>query len=120
MSLRHPKIKGINVAIKIIKPQVIPDRMVIAAALDVKMQFVFICGTITALIQASFMAAILEPYKWHQIKKSANGNIVFSDCLCNTLSKNCVFALSTTNPVKLRIKVDYKGYFPFASFPNLV
>ena len=58
------------------------------------------------------MAAILEPYKWHQIKKSANGNIVFSDCLCNTLLNMCIFALSTSNPVKLRIKVDYKGYFP--------
>ena len=90
MSLRPKYFKGIITAIKIIKPQAFPDRMVIAAALDVKMQLVFISGTKTALIQALFMAAILEPYKWHQIKNSANGNIVFLDCLCNTLSKKCM------------------------------
>ena len=50
MSLRHPKIKGINVAIKIIKPQAIPNRMTIATHLEVRMQFASISGTITALL----------------------------------------------------------------------
>ena len=89
-------IRDSKTAIKIMKPQAFPIRIVIAAALDVKMQFVFISGTITALIQALFMTAILESYKWHPIKKSANGNIVYSDCLCNTLSKNvCIYTFHT-------------------------
>ena len=63
MSLRHPKIKGINVAIKIMKPQAIPDRTPIATHLEVRMQFASVSGTKTALLIWNFLVSIFPIFE---------------------------------------------------------